>query len=571
MTKRTVQGLFAAILVILVISVIVVGNIVEKRTPSKKHISNGELLAIYGLGEDDSDGQAAIILQDSLVEEKALVDNGQVYLEYSFVKANIDDKFYWDNNENVLIYTTPTDIIKADLGSGEYYVSKTKNETDYTIVKVIGSKTYIAMEYIMLYSNVEYSYYENPSRVCIKNEWNVTVNTATLKKGTKIRKSKSIKDDIIHSCDSDVEVTIIEKGSKWSDIMTEDGFFGYVQNASLTKESEKTLTNDYKAPEYTGISLGKTVSLAWHMVTSSAANAQLIDLVTPAKGLNVIAPTWYRLSDSEGNIDSIASADYVSRAHMLGLNVWASVDDQAEGVSDSDIFPYTSKRERIINQLIASAIEYDLDGISLDIEFITADIADDYIEFVRELSVKCRANGIILSICDKMPEPSNRFMNLKAQGEVVDYVILMGYDEHWGPSSGAGSVASLPWVTAGIQTAVDDVDSQKVILAVPFYTRIWTENADGQVVECVTVDMDTAIANLASKGVESVWVDNFGQYYGEYETGDGNVVRIWIEDTRSIEEKLKLISEYEIAGMAAWRLGLENSDLWNTIIKYTSS
>lgn len=571
MTKRTVQGLFAAILVILVISVIVVGNIIEKRTPSKKHISNGELLAIYGLGEDDSDGQAAIILQDSLVEEKALVDNGQVYLEYSFVKANIDDKFYWDNNENVLIYTTPTDIIKADLGSGEYYVSKTKNETDYTIVKVIGSKTYIAMEYIMLYSNVEYSYYENPSRVCIKNEWNVTVNTATLKKGTKIRKSKSIKDDIIHSCDSDVEVTIIEKGSKWSDIMTEDGFFGYVQNASLTKESEKTLTNDYKAPEYNGISLGKTVSLAWHMVTSSAANAQLIDLVTPAKGLNVIAPTWYRLSDSEGNIDSIASADYVSRAHMLGLNVWASVDDQAEGVSDSDIFPYTSKRERIINQLIASAIEYDLDGISLDIEFITADIADDYIEFVRELSVKCRANGIILSICDKMPEPSNRFMNLKAQGEVVDYVILMGYDEHWGPSSGAGSVASLPWVTAGIQTAVDDVDSQKVILAVPFYTRIWTENADGQVVECVTVDMDTAIANLASKGVESVWVDNFGQYYGEYETGDGNVVRIWIEDTRSIEEKLKLISEYEIAGMAAWRLGLENSDLWNTIIKYTSS
>lgn len=571
MTKRTVQGLFATILVILVISVIVVGNIIEKRTPSKKHISNGELLAIYGLGEDDSDGQAAIILQDSLVEEKALVDNGQVYLEYSFVKANIDDKFYWDNNENVLIYTTPTDIIKADLGSGEYYVSKTKNETDYTIVKVIGSKTYIAMEYIMLYSNVEYSYYENPSRVCIKNEWNVTVNTATLKKGTKIRKSKSIKDDIIHSCDSDVEVTIIEKGSKWSDIMTEDGFFGYVQNASLTKESEKTLTNDYKAPEYTGISLGKTVSLAWHMVTSSAANAQLIDLVTPAKGLNVIAPTWYRLSDSEGNIDSIASADYVSRAHMLGLNVWASVDDQAEGVSDSDIFPYTSKRERIINQLIASAIEYDLDGISLDIEFITADIADDYIEFVRELSVKCRANGIILSICDKMPEPSNRFMNLKAQGEVVDYVILMGYDEHWGPSSGAGSVASLPWVTAGIQTAVDDVDSQKVILAIPFYTRIWTENADGQVVECVTVDMDTAIANLASKGVESVWVDNFGQYYGEYETGDGNVVRIWIEDTRSIEEKLKLISEYEIAGMAAWRLGLENSDLWNTIIKYTSS
>lgn len=571
MTKRTVQGLFAAILVILIVGVIIVGNIVEKRTPSKKHVSNEELLAIYGLEENDSGEMAAIILQDRIVEEKALVEDGRVYLEYSFLKTNIDDKFYWDNNENVLIYTTPSDIIKADLGSREYYVSKAKNDTDYTIVKVNGSKTYIAMDYVMLYSNVQYSYYENPSRVCLKNEWDVTVNTATLKKGTAIRIEEGIKKDIIHSCNSDVEAIILEKGEKWSNIMTEDGFFGYVQNASLTKETQKTLTNDYQAPEYTAISLGKTVSLAWHMTTSAAANSQLIDLVTPAKGLNVVAPTWYRLADDEGNVESIASSDYVTRAHMLGLNVWASVDDQQEGVKDSDLFPYTSKREKIINQLIASAIEYDLDGISLDIEYVVAEVADDYIEFVRELSVKCRANGIVLSVCNKLPEASNSFMNLGAQGEVADYVILMGYDEHWGPASGAGSVASLPWVAQGVQTAVEAMDSKKVILAIPFYTRIWTEDAEGEVVDCQTVDMDTAIKTLADKGVEAVWVDNYGQNYGEYETEDGNIVRIWLEDVTSIEEKLKLISEYEIAGMGAWRLGLENGDLWNTIIKYTSS
>ncbi len=572
MKRRTASAAFVIVVIILAIVIIVVGNVIEKRTPSKKHISGEELLEIYGLNREsgiDADKQAAIILQNTILEKKAMVENGRVYLDYEFVKDIINDKFYWDTNENILIYTTPIDVIKADVGSQDYYVTKTKNTADYVIVKVSGSQVYIAIDFVEQYSNIEYAYYENPSRVCITNQWNITVDKSSLKKGVKLRKSAGIKADIVYDCKEETEITILDTEGKWSNVVTADGYFGYVKNSDMSKRNSVLLTNDFVEPEYSGLAIGGTVSMAWHMVTSQTANSQLIDLVTPTKGLNVVSPTWYRLSDNDGNMTSLADADYVKRAHLVGLNVWAMVDDQSSESDNKQIFPYTSKREKIINQLVASAIEYNFDGINIDFEYITADIADDYIQFLRELSVKCRINGIILSVDDKVPEAGNEYYNLKAQGEVADYIVIMGYDEHWGPDSGSGSVASLPWVESGVSQVVNSVASEKVVLAIPFYTRIWTEDVDGNVRECVSVDMASAIQTLTAHGVTPTWVDNFGQNYGEYDD-NGNTIRIWIEDSTSIEEKLKLLAKYNIAGVAAWRLGLEDSDIWNTIIKYTN-
>lgn len=584
MKKRALPIAFAAAVVAIAIIVIVVSSIIEKKTPSKKHVSEEDLYKMYklydGYTEDEEgvhfenakkaeDNQVAIILQNELINDRAIIEGNVLYLNYDFVKDRINDRFYWDNNENILIYTTPTDVIKAQVGSQEYYVTKVKNTEEYTIVRTEGDKVYVALDFVKKYSNIEYGYFDNPKRLCITNEWNVTLDTAVLKKDVKIRTGKSIKDDIVYDCKEDTEIIVLESDKKWSEVITEDGCFGYVKNSSLSKKSTKTLTSDFVEPEYTNIAKEHTISMAWHMITTKAANNQLMDLITPAKGLNVIAPTWYRLSDNDGNMTSLADANYVTRAHLVGLEVWAMIDDQSSESDNRQIFPYTSKREKIINQLIANAIEYDIDGINVDFEYITSDIADDYIQFIRELSVKCRINGIVLSVDNKVPEESNSFYNLKAQGEVVDYVIIMGYDEHWGADSGSGSVASLPWVTKGVADAVQMVDSSKVINAIPFYTRIWSEDASGNVISCPSVDMNTAADTLANKGVTPVWVDNFGQNYGEYTEGE-TVTRIWLEDNTSIEAKLKLIKEYNLAGVAAWRIGLENEDIWNTIIKYTN-
>lgn len=575
---------FVAAIIIISIVVLVVGNIIDKRTPSKKHTSEEDLYKLYrlydGYTEDGDeinfegatradDNQVAILLQNELVSSRAFVENGELYVDYEFVKNSLNDRFYWDNNENILIYTTPTDIIKANVGSQEYYVTKVKKNMEYTIVKAEGAKVYVALDFVKNYSNIEYKYYESPNRVCITNEWDIDENVATLKKDVKIRLEKNIKSDILYDCKASTEVVVLDKGGSWSKVITEDGFFGYVKTSSLTKQTTKTLKNDYVEPEYTNIHKDSTINMAWHMVTAKASNSQLMDLITPAKGLNVIAPTWFRLSDNEGNMTSLADSTYVERAHMVGIEVWAVVDDQSAESDNKQIFNYTSKREKIINQLIASAIEYGIDGINVDFEYIAKENADDYIQFLRELSVKCRINGIVLSVDDKVPEASNSYYNIEEQGRIVDYVIMMGYDEHWGADSGAGSVASLPWVTSGIETMVSKVSSEKVILAIPFYTRIWEEDALGNVVSCSSVDMTTAMTTLTNNGITPVWVENVGQYYGEYPTGD-TTIRIWLEEAKSIEEKLKLIGQYGLAGVAEWRIGLESNELWNTIIKYTN-
>ncbi len=585
MNKRIVPVFVASVIAVIALIILAVGNMIEKNTPSKKLAGEDEINKLFllydGYTEDEegfhfdnavkaADNQAAIILQNRLVRDRALIDeNGQIYLDVEFVQDSLNARFYWDNNENILIYTTPTDVIKAEVGSMDYYVTKVKNTMNYVIVKTEGQKVYVALDYVKQYSNIETAFYEMPNRLCITNEWNVTADAAVLKSGDKVRVSDSIKSDILISYEEDKEAVILETLGKWSKIVTNDGYTGYIKTSALKNKTTKTYTNEYVEPEYTNIKKDFTISMAWHMVTNTAANNQLVDMVTSAKGLNVISPTWFRLNDNEGNFSSLAQSEYVTRAHLIGLEVWAMIDDQSPDSDNRAIFPYTSKRERLVNQLVASAIEYNLDGINIDFEYITADIAKDYVQFLRELSVKCRINGIVLSIDDKVPDASNLYYDRKEQGIIADYVIMMGYDEHWGEGSGAGSVASLPWVTAGIEKTLTEVPASKLINAIPFYTRIWQEDGAGNYVDSQAVDMQTAADKLTTNGAQAVWVDNVGQNYGEFSAGD-LVYRIWLEDAKSIEEKMKLIRTYDLAGVSAWRLGYENADIWNTIIKYTN-
>lgn len=584
MKKRAVPFAFAAVLIVVSVLVLVIGNIVEKRTPSKKHASEDDIYKIFKLydgyteekgkvnfdhAKKAEDNQIAILLQNQLVNDRAIVDNNVIYLKYEFVRDQLNSRFYWDNNENILLYTTPTDIIKASVGSQDYYVTKVKNTVNYQIVKTNGNEVYVALDFVKLYTDIDYKFYQKPNRICITNQWNVEKDVATLKEETKIRTDNSIKSDILYDCKKDTKVTVLTKKKEWSEVITEDGFFGYVKTSSLTKKAKESTPSTFVKPEYTSIKKNYTINMGWHMITAASGNSQLVDLVSKTKGLNVISPTWFRLSDNEGGISSLADASYVTKAHLLGLEVWAMIDDQSSESSNKEIFSYTSKREKIINQLIATAIEYNIDGINIDFEYITSDISGDYIEFLRELSVKCRINGIVLSIDDKVPAASNMFYNRKEQGIIADYVIIMGYDEHWGMDSGAGSVASLPWVKQGIEDTLKEIPSSKVINAIPFYTRIWEEDPEGQLVKFSSVDMDTALKTLTTNGVTPAWVDKFGQNYGEYSAGT-NTIRIWLEDAASIEEKMKLIKNYNLAGVSAWRLGLENPDIWNTIIKYTN-
>ena len=215
---------------------------------------------------------------------------------------------------------------------------------------------------------------------------------------------------------------------------------------------------------------------------------------------------------------------------------------------------------------MALAIEMGVDGINLDFETIDYEDGQSYVEFVRELSIACRANGLVYSIDDYVPMHFNDHYNLREQGIVADYVIIMGYDEHYAGSAEAGSVASLSYVENGLINTTAKVDPSKVINAVPFYTRIW--HTSGGALSSEAVSMQTAKDYISNHSIELTWDVEAGQNYGEFTSSEGTFNQIWMEDATSIGQKIDSMRAQNIAGIAEWSLGMETPDVWDVIAGY---
>ncbi len=591
MKNKKIMPVLAGILFLILIAIICVTvAIIEKNTPTK------EKADVYGYFSVEKEGnEAGLVWKNQLLEEKAYIFDDAVYIRYDTVCKYLNDRIYWDKNENVLLYALPTELVKAEVGAKEYYQGKNKNSLENVIVKTEGDVTYIALDFVQLFTDMEYEYYKEPSRVVIEADRD-TIESVSLKKLNSeskaekygvVREKSDIKSPILKNLESEEELELVEQGKKWSRVRTKDGYIGYILNKYVTEAEKKTLNRDFKEPEYTNIRKDYTINMAWHQVTNTKANDSLLTTIANTKGLTTISPTWFALIDNEGSVSSIASQSYVNYAHQLGMEVWGLVADFNNDripIEVNTLLSFTSKREKIINQLIAAAIENNLDGINVDFEMITEEGAPHFLEFIRELSIKCRNNGLVLSIDNYVPTESSMYYNRKEEGAIADYVIIMGYDEHYGGSEEAGSVASIGFVRGGIEKTLEEVPAEKVILAMPFYTRLWSETpkteeeiaAASDTEEFIPYNLGSSIYSmaktetfLASKGLTPEWSEESGQNYVEYVENDVTY-KMWVEDENSIEEKLKVMKENELAGVSAWKLGLEKSSIWDTILKYVN-
>ena len=394
--------------------------------------------------------------------------------------------------------------------------------------------------------------------------------SADIKKDTSVRYQGGVKSDILTDAVKGDVVTVLEVMENWSKVATRDGFLGYVENKRLENQRQETQTpvTDYVEPEYTSIQRDHKINLGWHQVVSESANSTLDSVLDGVTGMNVISPTWFFLSDNEGSFVSIGSADYVQKAHNRGLEVWALLDNFTYDVDTKAILSYTSKRARLIETLVAEALALGVDGINVDLKQIPENAGQDYIQFIRELSIPCRANGLVLSVDNYVPKHYNAHYYWEEQGVMADYVIIMGYDEHYGGSQEAGSVASIGFVEEGISTMAGLVPAEKIINAVPFYTRIW-ETRDG-VVSSQAVGMSTAQQFLSSRGVQAVWDETTCQNYAEFNEGD-SFYQVWLEDAKSLETKMNIMKKYGIGGVAAWKLGYEvgHPEIWSVLYGFT--
>lgn len=543
MNKKYKPVIAVAVLVILVAILGIVTHVVMKYIPSSEKMDLNEY---YG---EMADGEIALVIGTEKLEERGLVDGDRVYLPLDVVNTYLNQRYYWDSANQQILYATPSELTSASASS---------EAGDKVWVK--DDKVYLNLTYVQEFTDLDAYITKDPYRIAIQYKFK-NVKTVTVKKNTSIRYRGGIKSAILTSVKKGTKLRLIEEMENWDQVATDDGYIGYIDKKKVAEAEKTKFERSFKKEQYSYLTMDSKVNMVWHQVTSTDANAYFADATANMTGVNVISPTWFYLTDTSGNIASIASADYVSQAHEKGLQVWGLIDNFTQEVSTTETLSSTAARQNIISQLIQAAQDVGMDGINVDFESLSEDVGTHFLEFLRELSIECHKNNLVLSVDNPVPEDFTSHYDRAEQGRVVDYVIIMGYDEHY-VGSEAGSVASLPWVEQGIQDTLKEVPAKRVINAIPFYTRLW--RTTGGNVTSEAIGMDQAQQTIADNNVETYWDKTTSQNYGKYDI-DNSTYQIWLEDAQSVAEKVKLVSKYDLAGVSAWKLGFENNGIWQVI------
>lgn len=560
MNKSTAGKKRIVIVAAFVILIVVMAAMfmIVRYTPTKEKM-NGYVF--FNL--DKSTDKTMVIIDGKQYLDTGVVTDGIHYLPQEFVADNINAGFYYDKESQAVLYSDSSYMYTYMSGKNVYTddTGKTYN-TDYPVVIDINGECFIAWEYIAEHTDCEYAYGSEPERINISIE-RENKQCVTVKKKSAVRYRGGIKSPVLEYVQKGDRLVHEDDLDDWIKVTTVTGYTGYIKKTEASdtfeyiREEKNYETHNYNMKD-------DKVTLAWFQVSGVAGNSGIDNNIATASGVNVLAPTWYSVTDSSGSMSCYASTGLVNKMHQRGTDVWALVSDFDTNVDFAALYSSKKARTNMINTLINDAEKYGFDGINLDFENIKSAYAKDYLQFVRELSIECERKGLVLSTDNYKPEVYNRCYNLKEQSRFVDYVIVMAYDEHYAGTD-AGSVASLPFVKEAVEDTVQLVGKEHVIAGIPFYTRIWT-TTDGNTTSRA-VGMQAAVDQLNSDGQVALWNDDCGQYVASYTVGN-STRQIWFEEEKSIEAKMQVIQENNVAGVAGWKLGLEKSSVWSVISKY---
>lgn len=514
-----------------------------------------DLTSVYKADKNET----VLYLNYEKQEAVGIYENGQTYLPMDWVSENVNSRFYWDEGEEMLVYALPEEILYADgssVGSGGQPLILEKEDG-----------VYVSMGLVLNYTKVRIQAFDrtDAKRVFIEDTFE-NVPMADVRGTVQVRTKKDVKSPILTECRRGDSVTVLETDEKWVKVATPDGHVGYVKNRKLKNLRSETMESDFKEPMYQNISLDEKILLAFHQVTIPEANGKLEELLEPSEGVNVIVPTWFTLSSNDGDYESLASRSYVDKAHEKGLQVWAMLDnfskECSKNVQSEILLSKTATRQKLIADMMEEAENYGFDGFNLDFESLKPEAMPHYVQFIREMSIACRERGLVLSVDNYVPSEYTADYNRKEQGIVADYVIIMGYDEHYAGGE-KGSTASIEFVEKGITDTLLEVPKEKIINAVPFYTRLWTEE-DGKTTSSA-LGIYKAKEWIDENDVELSWQEDLGQYYGEHKESETATEYLWMEEEKSLGLKMDLIRKYDLAGTAGWKLGLESPEIWDVI------
>ncbi|HWQ30037.1 MAG TPA: glycosyl hydrolase family 18 protein, partial [Negativicutes bacterium] len=369
---------------------------------------------------------------------------------------------------------------------------------------------------------------------------------------------------------------VLEKSSYLAEVdasyelVLEEGGFRYTVNKTFYLRKSGDNWTVYNSSWRFGEdpTAGRKINLSWNYVGSSNVDMSNVKKVN---GLNVISPTWFTLSNGDGDISERGSLSYSNWAHNNGYKVWALVENKFDSALTSEFLNDANARKSFIDSIISYSKKYKLDGINVDFENMYTRDKNAFTQFIKELSLKTKSNGLVLSVDVSVIVANSNWseaFDRAALSKLVDYVALMAYDQHWDGSPVSGSVAQVSWVEQCLKKVLLEVPREKLLLGVPFYTRVWKEEtvagSAGTAITSKAVSMSEAERTIAENNARKVWDSVSGQYYATWEKGSATY-KVWLEDENSMRLRAELVNKYRLAGIASWKYGLEKPGIWSVI------
>lgn len=522
--------------------------------------------------KDDIVGKTNLVINNSNttknLKNDVIVENGVVYVSTKDIANFFDDHIFYDNKYDQIITTSETKVATLKLNENKAKVNGSTVDL-VASAKKIGEQFYLPFSEISesVY-NVETTYIEDTNTVVLVS-LDRELTYANSSKKNSVKSKPTMFSKTVDKIEKGDNVTVVpsKNGDEngWTKVTTENGKIGYVKTTTLAN-TKKIRDNLEMEKQIQG-----NVSLVWEYFSKYAKAPQRTEKID---GVNVVAPTFFSLSDSKkgaivANVGQ-AGQNYINWAHSNGYRVWPWVANEATNKADKDL---TSEilndyklREKLISSIVSAVEMYNLDGINLDFENMYESDKDAYSRLVIELAPRLKELGKVLSVDVTAPDGSPDWslcFNRNVIGDVADYVIFMAYDQHNQSSTEAGTVAGCDWVEANINKFLgqEGVKPEKIILAMPFYTRVWNVTDGG--LSSSAVDMKSQ-STLIPGDAKITWDDSLKQNLAEYEK-NGRTYKVWMEDAKSLKCKLDLVKKYNLAGGAFWRKDQETSDVWKVI------
>ena len=486
------------------------------------------------------------------------IEDGMIYLSLDYIKEYLDKGIEYDEStgEVKINNNHANKILKLN-----EYEAKFNSGTIDLRAPVIekNGKIMLPIEAFIYDYDVRLRYNKDIRLLLLDyrdKEYDLTKTTSE----TLLRESASKRSPIIKKLPQGEELYVYEEKGKFYKVRMPEGYAGYVLKKDLDENFEKVSLKSTSKNTSDG-----PINLTWDY-TYAEHSEDKINQIKDIKGLDVIIPTWFSIRNGNGDMIDRGNQNYIKKYKDLGIDVWAYLDNSFDPNITHEALSNENTRKKVINKTLELCKKYGMKGINIDFEHTKIDDRDYITDFVREFR-QAAGDDFIITVdvtpqisADVTKEPYDR----KALAEIADYMVVMAYDQHWGSSDKAGSVAQYKWVEGSVNVLFRNIPNKKMILGVPLYTRIWKE-AGGKVTS-KTISMDEVARIIAAIGLKPVWDKESQQNYIEYQENNADY-KIWIEDANSLDKKVSLVNKYNLAGVGSWRLGFETPNIWDVISK----